>query len=86
MMPALVAMKRMVAARMPTQGPRIQRSQATLSGRKRTMPSTGSARKLLPSWVPYSLVTCCPSTVSTSPVGSWGGMTMVPSACSSSGT
>ena len=43
MMPALVAMKRIVAARMPTQGPRIHLSQATLSGRKRTMPSTGSA-------------------------------------------
>ncbi len=43
MMPAFVAMKRMVAARMPTHGPRIQRSHATLSGRNRTIPSTGSA-------------------------------------------
>ena len=63
MSPALVAMTRMVAARMPTQTPRMPRSHARLSGMKRTTPCTGSSMKLLPSCVPYSRVYSTPPRV-----------------------
>ena len=36
--------------------------------------------------MPYSLVTCWPLTVTTSPVGSWAGMIVVPSESVSRGT
>ena len=74
----LVAMTRIVAARMPTHGTRMVRSQDKLSGMNRTIPRTGLPDSCFRAECRRGGSSGIPSRMVTSPTGFCAGMTMTP--------